>query len=249
MRVISLGWGVQSFTLAVMSALGEMPPVEAAIHADTGHEREATYRFAALWSDWLTTHGVPVVTVRAEATPASDRWGGVAVPAYTTQLTTGEVAQVNRQCTHDWKIAPIRRWLQAHRGFRRVHMLLGISVDEIGRMRDSNVRYIEHRYPLVDRRMTRGACVAWLERHGRPVPERSACVMCPFQSGRDWQSLSEEDRQHAIVVDEHIRMARPPMPLFVHRSLRPVADLDLRSESERGQLDLWGSECSGMCGT
>ena len=32
MRVISLGWGVQSFTLAAMAALGDIPPVDAAIH-------------------------------------------------------------------------------------------------------------------------------------------------------------------------------------------------------------------------
>jgi hypothetical protein len=31
---ISLGWGVQSFTLAAMVALGELPPVDVAIHAD-----------------------------------------------------------------------------------------------------------------------------------------------------------------------------------------------------------------------
>jgi len=250
MRVLSLGWGVQSFTLAAMAAVGEIPPVEAAIHADTGHEREATYQFASLWSDWLTAHGVPVVTVRAEleTAPAINRWGGVRLPAYTTNITTGEVAQINRQCTDDWKIAPIRRWLQANRRRRQVRLQLGISLDEVRRMRDSGVKYIAHEYPLVDRRLTRGDCVLWLERHGLPVPERSACTFCPFQSERDWQSLSESDRQHAIEVDEQIRMVRPPMPLFVHRSLRPVAELDMRSEPERGQMSLWESECSGLCG-
>lgn len=43
---ISLGWGVQSWTLAAMSALNELPRVDAAIHADTTHERGATYLFA-----------------------------------------------------------------------------------------------------------------------------------------------------------------------------------------------------------
>ncbi len=42
MKVISLGWGVQSFALATMSALGVLPSVDAAIHADTGHERRET---------------------------------------------------------------------------------------------------------------------------------------------------------------------------------------------------------------
>ena len=33
------GLGVQSFALAAMSALGVLPPVDAAVHADTSHER------------------------------------------------------------------------------------------------------------------------------------------------------------------------------------------------------------------
>ena len=33
MKIISLGWGVQSFTLAAMVALGELEPVDFAIHA------------------------------------------------------------------------------------------------------------------------------------------------------------------------------------------------------------------------
>lgn len=42
-RAISLGWGWQSYCLAVMAALGDIEPVDAAIHADTTHERSATY--------------------------------------------------------------------------------------------------------------------------------------------------------------------------------------------------------------
>jgi hypothetical protein len=246
-RIISLGWGAQSVTIAGMAALGQMASVDVALFADTSHERVATYEFAREVMPWLESHGVKVVTVRAESTAPINRWGGMLLPGYTSR--NGSVGQTKRQCTDDWKIAPIRRWLQAHREGRRVSLLLGISLDEIGRMRDSSVKYIAHEYPLVDRRMTRGACVSWLERQGLPVPERSACVMCPFQSERDWRSLSEPDRQHAIEVDEGIRMARPPQPLYVHRSLRPVAELDLRSEPERGQMSLWENECTGYCGT
>ena len=35
---LSLGWGVQSWTIAAMAALEELPPIDLAIHADTGHE-------------------------------------------------------------------------------------------------------------------------------------------------------------------------------------------------------------------
>ena len=48
MKTISLGWGVQSFTLAAMVALGDLEPVDVAIHADTTHEASGTYAFACL---------------------------------------------------------------------------------------------------------------------------------------------------------------------------------------------------------
>jgi hypothetical protein len=70
MRTLSLGWGVQSFTLAAMAALGDIPPIDAAIHADTTHERTLTYQFAAKWTPWLEARGVRVVTVvSAQALP------------------------------------------------------------------------------------------------------------------------------------------------------------------------------------
>ena len=86
MVAISLGWGTQSFALAAMSALGELPPVDVAIHADTGYERAATYAFAAKWTPWLEERGVRVVTVRPDearqSAPGVNTWGGVLLPAY-----------------------------------------------------------------------------------------------------------------------------------------------------------------------
>jgi len=61
LKIISLGWGVQSFTLAVMVALGDLEPVDAAIHADTTHEKTATYEFAKRWTPWLEEHGTKVL--------------------------------------------------------------------------------------------------------------------------------------------------------------------------------------------
>jgi len=249
MRVLSLGWGVQSFTLAAMAALGEIPPLEAAIHADTRHERGATYQFASLWSHWLTAHGVTVMTVRATITSLLEG-PAVMIPAFTRDDRSD--GQIKRQCTHDWKIMPIRRWLRDNRAGRRVTLLMGISLDEVSRMRDSDVRYVQHEYPLVDLRMTRADCVSWLRHQGLPVPIRSACVFCPYQSHREWNRLwaaNGSDWQQATGADADIRMHRPPRLLYLHPSRRPLVDLDLRSEPERGQLSLWENECSGLCNT
>jgi 3'-phosphoadenosine 5'-phosphosulfate sulfotransferase (PAPS reductase)/FAD synthetase len=48
-RFLSLGAGVQSSTVALMIAHGELEPVEAAIFADTGWESPKVYE----WLEWL----------------------------------------------------------------------------------------------------------------------------------------------------------------------------------------------------
>jgi hypothetical protein len=70
LRILSLGWGVQSWTLAAMAALRDcgcalcrrwgvdkLPALDYAIHADTTWEREITYQFAEEQTPWLEAHG------------------------------------------------------------------------------------------------------------------------------------------------------------------------------------------------
>lgn len=246
MQVLSLGWGVQSTTLAAMAALGDIGPL-IGVHADTRHERSDTYAYAERLTPWLQERGVEVVTVRATATPLIDQWGGVAVPAYS------DGGLVRRQCTGDWKVTPIRRWIQAHRNGKPVDLLMGISLDEVQRMRDSDVRYLRNVYPLVDLRTTRADCARYLTEHGLELPPRSACVFCPLQSVRDWRAVKADagDWQAAVDADETIRYGRMRgrrgAEMFVHRSKRALRDVDLRTEQERGQLDMFAEECSGVC--
>ena len=245
-KIISLGWGVQSFTLAAMAALGETEPVDAAIHADTAHEASGTYEFAQQWAPWLEERGVKVVTVQAPDAEPINRFGGCMVPAFIDGHGV-----FSRQCTDNWKRKPIRRWLQANRSGQSVEMWLGISLDEVPRMKPSDVQYITHRWPLIDRRMTRNDCVRWLERHGLPVPPKSACTFCPYHSKAAWHDMRAEggpNWQEAIQVDEAIRKARPPYDLFVHPSRQPLALVDLSTPEDNGQMVLWDAECSGICG-
>ena len=49
----------------------------------------------------------------------------------------------------------------------RVENWLGITADEWHRMRSSDVKYIVNVYPIADRRMSRNACLSWLEGRGQ----------------------------------------------------------------------------------
>ena len=250
MKAISLGWGVQSFTLAAMSALGDLEPVDVAIHADTTHETSGTYAFAERWTPWLEERGVRVVTVRDAAQAATVTEFKTDIPAF-TDTPGGSGGMLRRQCTGRWKIGPMRKWLQSNRYGKPVEQWLGISLDEFQRMKDSDVKYIAHRWPLIEQRMTRWDCQRYLERHGLEVPPKSACVFCPYHNMAVWREMKATggaDWQKAVEVDEAIRKVRPPYDLFLHPARIPLVDVDLRSEQDKGQLSLWDAECSGICG-
>jgi hypothetical protein len=251
MKVISLGWGVQSFTLAAMVALGELEPVDAAVHSDTTHEASWTYDFARRWTPWLEQRGVRVVTVQPTRTDPVDNGHGWPDPPYFSQSNKGN-GQIKRQCTGAWKIMPQRRWIQANRNGKPVEQWLGISLDEFQRMKDSSVRYITNRWPLIERRMTRADCVAWLEARGLEVPQKSACYFCPFHSTREWRALQTSgngDWKKAVEIDAAIRNIRSQYyDLYLHPSRRPLDEVDFRSEVEKGQMTLWDQECEGVCG-
>ena len=227
---LSLGWGVQSWTLAAMVALGELPPVDLAIHADTTHEAAGTYAHAEKWTPWLGERGVQVVTVTGDNTEVVRDWAAsrsVMIPALTL-ARDGSHGQIKRQCTHDWKLTPIRRHLRQlipNPKPGAVECWQGISLDEWSRMRDSDVRYIVNRYPLVERRMTRRDCVSWLMAHGLDVPPKSACVFCPYHSLGHWKAMKAEggrDWQRAEAVDAAVRDHRPGHQLFVHPGRKPL---------------------------
>ena len=253
MTVISLGWGVQSFALAAMSALDMLPHVDVAIHADTTHERSETYAFAARWTPWLEERGIRVVTVSADD-GSTAMANGVFVPAFTVCESGQPGGMLRRQCTHRWKVRPIRRWLQANRHGARVHMWFGITLDEITRMRDSDVKYITNRFPFIemmDKPWTRHRVMLWLRDHGLEIPVKSSCVFCPFHDAATWREIKRAasgDWERAVAVDETIRHRRPGYLTYLARERRPLAEIDFRSAQDMGQMTLWDdAECTGAC--
>lgn len=239
MKAISLGWGVQSWTLAAMAAIGELQ-ADVAIHSDTYWEKAATYDFVRQWQPWLIEHGLRVVTVGEPSQAVTKvKTSKTDIPAFTATASRNG-GQLRRQCTGRWKITPIRRWLTEElqrRGIKKaagvVESLQGISLDEFHRMKDSDVKWIVNRYPLVDMQMTRNDCMAWLTAHGLPTPPKSACVFCPFQSKRAWAELKRnggQDWQTAVQIDEAIRFVRPPHDLFVHPARVPLAQAIVLTE-------------------
>lgn len=294
LRALSLGAGVQSTTMALLAAHGEIGPMPScAIFADTGWEPRAVYDHLA----WLMSgnvlpfpvHVVSAGNIRDELLAAGEgnRWAsipafaktvtpaGAELPVYdedddgelieigsrTTSAETVSIGMIRRQCTTDFKVVPIRRKVRELAGLTRrrspdhavVEQWIGISTDEIIRAKPSFELWQLKRFPLIEKRMSRRDCLAWLRRHGYPEPPKSSCVGCPFHDNARWRRMRDHDPEawaDAVEVDRALRTGLRGIrgEVFLHRSCVPLDQADLSTAADRGQLDLWPNECEGMCG-
>lgn len=245
MIVVSLGAGVESSALMVMAALGlrGCPRADVAVFADTQDEPIWVYQQLAAMTAWGQAHGLPVVRTTRGKLSADRR---VQIPAFVAG-EDGECAPLQRSCTRDYKTQPIRkvvRQMMEAEGQSAVTMLVGISVQDSRAGQLSDVLWITNRYPLVEAGMTRSACAALLREHGLPVPEKSACVYCPYHSDKAWRTIRDQDPKgwrEAVAYDERLRAERGAS---LHRSLIPLRLVDFGQD----EPDLFGEDCSGNCG-
>lgn len=266
LTVISLGAGVQSTTLALMAARGDIGPMpDCAIFADTGAEPLAVYRHL----DWLEAelpfpvHRVSAGNLRDEIVRAMD--GGCRMDARPPFFTVPN-GMLRRQCTQDYKIRPIIRKVRELIGLKKrqrspktavVEQWIGISCDEAMRMKPSQLPFITHRWPLIEKEMHRKDCLAWCEERQYPRPAKSACTFCPYTDNARWRDMKANDPvsfADAVAIDKVIRpgMPGPKRPMgtgwFLHRDRIPLDEVDFSTAEDRGQINMFLNECEGMCG-
>jgi hypothetical protein len=267
--VLSLGAGVQSSTLALMAAEGEVPTPDCAIFADTGAEPAAVYAWLLKLEGLLPfpVHRVMEKDGLLENITESVKGGRFAgAPFYTENADfnkTDREGQLRRQCTREFKIQPITRKIRELLGAkpreqlaRQGHLVtqyIGISLDEVIRMKPSREKWIRHEWPLVDKRMTRWDCIRWLKARGHDVPPKSACTFCPYHSNAEWRHLRDTDSagwRQAVEIDNLIRggVRGTKFALYLHKSMKPLETCDLSTEEDKGQQSLFGNECEGICG-
>lgn len=135
---------------------------------------------------------------------------------------------------------------------------IGISLDEVSRMKPSRDGWCEHRWPLIEKRMTRHDCLRWMEKNGFPKPPRSACSYCPFHSDSEWRKLKADDPvafSSAVQFEKDLQAKRAANPqkrgqvgkLYLHDSLRPLDEVDFSEDETQGQMK-FHNECEGLCG-
>lgn len=270
LRLLNLGAGVQSTTLSLLAVEGVLDKPDGAIFADTGWEPKAVYEQLDRIGAVLEDAGIPLYRVsngnlRDDALDPTHRYASIPYfirnpeGACTKCDGEGEVddaacarcngtgtepadGQGRRQCTSEYKLAPINRKVRELLGaaapdFRRVpkgrvaEQWIGFSTDEVHRVDDKrHVRYAYKRHPLLELGMSRKDCIRFLESRGWSAT-KSACIGCPYHGNRAWRELRDEhpeEWQDAVAFDAAIRKGGSRGDelrgtAFLHRSRVPLA--------------------------
>lgn len=169
-EILSLGAGVQSSTLLLMSCDGILPKLRAAIFADTQSEPAAVYRYLDFLESRASTAGIPILRGTAGSLrddllefwhqrKSADGKRYASIPAF-VKNPDGTRGMVRRQCTDTYKLEVVERLVRLHilnlaprRHWPKVATIrqwIGISADEVERRRDSRRPAIVNHYPLLD---------------------------------------------------------------------------------------------------
>lgn len=271
MKVLSLGAGVQSTVLALMVARGELE-ADHIIFADPGNESKATYEHVEWLKVVLADAGCDFRIVSAgniykeimdvvEGKNVPQR----CAPPFMTKTQKGiEIATgpLLRKCTKEYKITPVDSEIRKILGLKKHQRFpkdfecityLGISLDEVQRMKPSREWWKTHSWPLIDLGMTRWDCYRWLEKNKYPIPPKSSCIICPFHDDATWREMklnSPEEFEQACKLDDAIRTNIPGVKgdVFLHSKCVPLREYDFSSDTDRGQGLLFNNECEGYCG-
>jgi len=247
-RALSWGGGVQSTTLGEMSANGELERVDVILMADTKFERQKTYEIVDFYSERWRKIGMHV-----EIISVGDIRRLGAVEHIHIPFRTVSGAPLDRQCTRNFKIRPVKRRIRELMGFHRsapphpkpgaVEQWIGFSWEEWSRMKDSPIKFIVNRWPLIEQKMSRWDCEAYLKGRGLPVPIKSACVCCPFRSASEWIRMREQypdEFRQAIEFDEANRdnpLAKKAgvksSKLYIYTHAQPLAEANLEADARR----------------
>lgn len=260
-KVLMMGYGTQTIGLLLMVLDGKIKEdLDLVIFADTGSEPKHVYEYASMFDEYvkskygITIHRVAKGLKSLESDITDYIQGETETKAKLLPYFSSNNGMLMRQCTDHYKIRPIDNYLKFKfkpNKNETIEKWFGISVDEIQRMRISQVSWNYNRYPLIELELNRQQVISYVMKyHNLPEPPRSSCYFCPFHSTNYWRFLKNnhnEEYKKAIKFDKVVRKY-PGMreDLYLHRDCRPLDKIDLTPLPSLFTELI--DECNGYCG-
>ncbi len=253
MIVWSYGGGTQSIAIALLVAQGKLPRPDLIVFADTGREATETFECTDRYvAPLLASVDLTIETAGHELAKV-DMYGGkdkdtLLIPAF------HETGKLSTFCSSEWKMYVIRRFIRA-KGIKQCINWLGISTDEVERLKPSNKQWIETHWPLCGMpvsanygiQMNRADCRQLILNQGWTEPPKSSCWMCPNRRNPQWQHLKmhyPQDFAKAVALDKGIRARDTQGGVWLHESGKPLDEIDFSKDDS--QPELFGCD-SGHC--
>lgn len=266
MKVVSYGGGVQSTALLVLAARG-MIDFRTFLFANVGDDSEHPATLAYVHEIAIPYAGRAGLDVHE----LSRRRRDGATETLMQRLNRSDTRSIpipvrmangapgRRNCTADFKIKVVGRWLRAHGANAQAPATvgIGISLDEIhraNRRRREAHEIIE--YPLLDLALRRDDCERVITEAGLPVPPKSSCFFCPFRTVDSWRHQRRYEPElfaQSVRLEQTINRRRAVLgrdAVFLTRYGIPL-DQAIRDQGpEIGGIDEDEGTCdSGWCMT
>lgn len=260
-QLLSYGGGVQSVTMAMLVANGKLDKPDAIIMADTGREKSSTWEYLERYvrpalakigmSVEIAPHSLSKVDLLSLGT------GRILMPMYTTQApdvmpeaqytdqTGRKISKLPTYCSVEWKRRVVDRYLFKAYGKRSTQATtwFGFSLDEQNRMLSNPDK--KAYYPLIQRfPLTRDDCKRYIIDCGLPLPQKSACWMCPHLNDQEWLEMKNShpaDFEKAVRLESELQAIDPDV--WLHKTATPLSEVQF-IETE----DELESQCGlGLC--
>lgn len=223
--VWSYGGGTQSIAMAILVRQGRLPKPDRIIIADTGYEFKKTWEYTEQHiNPMLEEIGLKIETASHKLATVDlySHKGEVLIPAY--DVATG--SKLPTFCSSEWKTLVVRRHIGgAKANPDGVIMWIGMSLDEMGRLKHSGLDWCQNHWPLCfDVKMRRSECRDLIEREGFPTPIKSRCKMCPHQGDDEWIEVQQEPTEWAesVALDEQVFQSHN---VRLHKSCKPLSEV------------------------
>lgn len=196
-HVFSCGGGVQSTACLVLAVQGVIP-YRTFIFANVGDKSEnpLTIRYInEVLRPYAASHEIEWIDIqrrRRDGTPV-DLYEDLQRPvrAINIPVRMANGAPGRRNCTTEFKIKPIARWIKRNAPGCTVGK--GISTDEPHRATPSReTDGYSSAYPLIELGISRQDCLRLVADAGLPQPPKSSCWFCPYKTTDQWITMRHE---------------------------------------------------------
>ena len=231
--ISTYGGGTNSTAMLARMALRGDPAPIAILFGDTGGEKPHTYAYISYFSDWLSRHGYPPITILRRAR-RDKTWKSLEQDCLDKHRLPS-IAYGWKTCSAKYKREPQEKWCNNNRVCKdtwksdgKIIKMLGFDYKELHRAKFGEDKKYIYKYPLIEWKWDRDTCVSFLLAAGLRLPGKSACFFCPSSKKSEISLLTQE------------------YPDLIQRALYMEANAILRTVKGLGRRFAWREYVSAV---